>query len=72
MSDDLSKKMKWLQDFEVVYGEETEEVEKTEFSSLLEENATKSFQLNPNQAEMLVTHQFLQKKHEHLQKPSQN
>ncbi|MEC8624662.1 MAG: 30S ribosomal protein S1 [Bdellovibrionota bacterium] len=44
MSDDLSKKMKWLQDFEVVYGEETEEVEKTEFSSLLEENATKSFQ----------------------------
>ena len=44
MSDDLSKKMKWLQDFEVVYGEETEEVEQTEFSSMLEENATKSFQ----------------------------
>jgi len=43
MSNDLSTKMKWLKDFEVVYGEETEEVEQTEFSSLLAENATKSF-----------------------------
>ncbi len=36
-------KQKWMEDFEVVFGEETEEVEKSEFSELLDQGEDKDF-----------------------------
>jgi small subunit ribosomal protein S1 len=41
MSNDI--KQNWMQDFEVVYGEDVETVEATEFSTLLDSEETKNF-----------------------------